>query len=554
VSDRRGLAAVIALFIALRLVLFFDPALRLGWNSDAAVFGLMAKAIAAGREWPLFFWRQSYMGVMTSYIAAALMPVVNAVLALRLAASAEVLAGIVFYWLGLQHAFGTKVANVVALWLAIGPAYLMHFSIAPIGGEQMFVLSAIIYWLAETTGLRRNRDWLIFGLLAGFGWWIHQGTIFAVAAAIIVFVRRTEWWAAVRDARTQRRHIVLTAIAVLLAIDTLLGVCVSVGLRVPAFFWFNLILDPLIPLLLILTVNVQRLRAVARIERAAFARAALFAVGAVLAYSPVIIATLRGKVPQTYGLDVPLMYLDGVAEHAVTFLRSDLWLFLGVGASIVVVPFFIAAMVRRPPLDMPLVTIILCVVFYLWSQRAHPGTMRYIVSALPMVYAFAAQEMLRLNVGRVLNPSAAEGGRSAAADGLRTRPTFAIPIAIVTLALLVPRIAQVRDVARAQGEYYGGLPGDFDPRPTLRAIETAHYTICYTDYWLAYKLQWVSDERVRFIPFHTFDRNREASRALAATPVPKCYVDLSGRVLPTTPEETPRPGFPSARAPAPTPR
>ena len=30
------------------------------------------------------------------------------------------------------------------------------------------------------------------------------------------------------------------------------------------------------------------------------------------------------------------------------------------------------------------------------------------------------------DVGRVLNPSAAEGGRSAAADGLRTRPTLAL--------------------------------------------------------------------------------------------------------------------------------
>ena len=29
----------------------------------------------------------------------------------------------------------------------------------------------------------------------------------------------------------------------------------------------------------------------------------------------------------------------------------------------------------------------------------------------------------RIHVGRVLNPSAAEGGRFASADGLRTRPT-----------------------------------------------------------------------------------------------------------------------------------
>lgn len=528
-SDRRALAAVITVFIALRLVLFFDPALHLGWNSDAAVFGLMAKAIAAGSEWPLYFWRQSYMGVMTSYLAAAFVQVANPALALRLATSAEVLAGIVFYWLGLRRAFGVKVATAVALWLAIGPAYLMLFSIAPIGGEQMFVLSAIIYWFAETTGLRRHRDWLIFGLLAGFGWWIHQGTIFAVAAALIVAVWRTSWWAAVRDARATRRNIVLLAIAILLAIDTLLGVAHSIGFRVPAFFWLNQILDPLVPLLLIVTLNAQRLRAMVRIERAAVIRAALFVLGALIAYSPVIVGTMRGVVPDSYGLDVPLVYLDGVAAHAVTFLRSDLWLFIGIAASIVVVPFFVVAMLRRPPLDMPLVTIILCVVFYLFSGRAHPGSMRYIVSALPMVYAFAAQEMLRLR--------------------WRT-----IPIAAVTLALLVPRIGQLRDVALGKGEYYGGLLGGFDPRPTLRAIEDAHYTICYADYWLAYKLQWVSDERVRFIPYRSFDRNREASRLLVATPVPKCYVDPDGRVRPTTPEETRRPGFPSAPAPAPTPK
>jgi hypothetical protein len=39
----------------------------------------------------------------------------------------------------------------------------------------------------------------------------------------------------------------------------------------------------------------------------------------------------------------------------------------------------------------------------------------------------AVVELLR-NVGRVLNPSAAEGGHSAAADGLRTRPTSSIEL------------------------------------------------------------------------------------------------------------------------------
>ena len=64
----------------------------------------------------------------------------------------------------------------------------------------------------------------------------------------------------------------------------------------------------------------------------------------------------------------------------------------------------------------------------------------------------------------------------------------------------------------------------------FRTIASQRYTICYADYWIGMKLQWVSDERIRFIPYHSFDRTKAASRALAATPGPKCYVDAFGRV------------------------
>ena len=74
--------------------------------------------------------------------------------------------------------------------------------------------------------------------------------------------------------------------------------------------------------------------------------------------------------------------------------------------------------------------------------------------------------------------------------------------------------------------------GGFDPRPVLHTIESQGYSICYADYWIGYKLQWVSDGRVQFIPFHSYDRTPGASRALEAAPGPKCYVDETGRVRP----------------------
>jgi len=513
-GGRRAFVGIAALFVALRFALFIDPALHLGWNSDAAIFGFMAKAIAAGRDFPIFYWRQSYMGAMTSYLAAPLLRIMSAPLALRIAASAEVLAGILFYWLALRRAFDVRVANVTALWLAIGPAYLMHFTVATIGGEQMFVLSAILFWFAERTRLARDRDWLILGLLAGFGWWMHQGIVFALSAAIIVALRRSEWWRGVRAIPMRKPGVVAIAIGPLLVIDLILGAVLSLGFDAPAIFLFHPVLEPLIALALVMGLALYGTTASCRIlvggGSARRSRALLFAAGALTAYPPVLIADIRGLVPHEYGLSVPAMPLSGVVAHFITFLRSDLWLFAGAAAAVIIIPFFIMAMSRRPRFDMPLVTIILCVIFYLFSQRAHPGTMRYIVSALPMVYAFAANEMLRLRWG-------------------------AIAIIAATLALLVPRIEQVRDVALGRGEDYAGLPGGFDPRPALRTIESQHYTICYADYWIAYKLQWASEERVRFVPYRSLDRTRAASLALHRAPGPKCYVDSAGRVSRFTP-------------------
>jgi hypothetical protein len=108
----------------------------------------------------------------------------------------------------------------------------------------------------------------------------------------------------------------------------------------------------------------------------------------------------------------------------------------------------------------------------------------------------------------------------------------------------VPRIEQIRDVAMGRGEPYGNLPGGFDPRPTLRQIEAAHYSVCYAGYWIGYKLQWVSDEHIRFIPYRSFDRTRAASRVLAATPGPKCFVDEEGRVSEFLPPTSPQTSVP----------
>ena len=102
-----SLLAVAVAFVAIRLPLYTRPGLILGWNSDAALFGMMARAMRAGWDFPLYFWGQFYLGTLTSMLTALLGE--PSPLTLRIAASLEVAAAIFFFWLALRRIFGRSV-------------------------------------------------------------------------------------------------------------------------------------------------------------------------------------------------------------------------------------------------------------------------------------------------------------------------------------------------------------------------------------------------------------------------------------------------------------
>ncbi|HXG59433.1 MAG TPA: glycosyltransferase family 39 protein, partial [Thermoanaerobaculia bacterium] len=327
-AEAFAFAGIVLVFFLLRIPLLRGDGLLLGWNSDAAIFGLMAKAIAEGRDLPLFFWGQSYMGPLTAYLAAAVGMLLGHVgpLALRLAVAIEVVAAIAFYWLGLRRGFGRGAALLTALWLAIGPGFLFRFVSAPIGAEQVFVLGGAIFWFAAQTGLRRVRDGFVFGLLAGLGWWINQGIVFAAGAAVAVAVIGPCVWSTLRDAlrftarvavRPERLDwrepdrvtlLLVRAIQIVLIVVLVLGVLRAAQFSVPAFFLFEPVQEPLIA---IAAYNVilellfgTRLRA--WMMRARWLPQGIAAIaGAAIGYAPVIVGGIAGAYPKTYGFSAP---------------------------------------------------------------------------------------------------------------------------------------------------------------------------------------------------------------------------------------------------------
>ncbi|HTS02827.1 MAG TPA: hypothetical protein VMN04_09900, partial [Thermoanaerobaculia bacterium] len=81
----------------------------------------------------------------------------------------------------------------------------------------------------------------------------------------------------------------------------------------------------------------------------------------------------------------------------------------------------------------------------------------------------------------------------------------------------------------------------------LEAIAAGGYTVCHAGYDTAYTLQFLSDERVRFIPFHSPDRNRTLSARLRALPGPQCLVTEDGTVRTWLPSDAEQEGGPARR-------
>jgi hypothetical protein len=205
-------------------------------------------------------------------------------------------------------------------------------------------------------------------------------------------------------------------------------------------------------------------------------------------------------------LSVPALTLDRIPRQVGTIVRSDFWMFLGgVFTGIVIVGLILWSTrqthAQNRATRIALWTIVLAAAFYLFSSRAHPGTVRYVVVALPCVYAYAARA----------------GSRSRLA---------AIGVLAVLVALVIGRGIDARAVAAVEREAYSTLPGNFDPRPALAALQRGGYTVCDADYWIAYKLQWLSDERVRFIVSRGYNRTRDEVKGLKS----ECHVDERGRV------------------------
>jgi hypothetical protein len=470
-----AIAAILAAFVLVRLPLLTRQASVRGWNGDISIFGLMAKKIRDGRGVDVYYWGQNYMGPLTPAVAAAIRRTVldpagfgadGAPIALRLAGMSQTAFGICFFVLGLTRLFGRTIAAAAGVWMALGPPFFVHLSVVPRGPEMAFAIGSVLFFLAAgvltrpVSFLDRPAGRFVFGLLAGFGWWMNQTVAFILLPAAVVLLVRAE-----------RRGMGLVA-----------------------------------PLLC----------------------------GAAIGYAPVWMGRLFGWYELHLGTVVPPWRLSGLPGRLLRFLSADSWRFVGLegilpaplmaGAALLLLSLFV---LRRPrPGALAFAGAIAgLAAAVLFLKDLDPTQIRYLAAALP-----AALALVLVGVAET--------------TALLRRKIPAVLAAIVPGGLAALAVVFLSRQAQDTVE---NLLREPDPRGPLQAIVAQGFAVCHAGYDTAYTLQFLSDERVRFIPFHSPDRNRKLSAELLALPGPQCLVTDDGTVRQWLPSDAAQEGGPARR-------
>ena len=183
-----GLSYFVALAVALALVVFrafvwvWYP--HADFDSDQGIVGLMAKHLAEGRAFPLFFYGQSYLLGVEAWLAA---PVFALAGATPFALKATLLGlNLLLAWLLLRELVGTAglrpwAALACSVFVVLPGPVTAAFLVRAVGMNIEPFIAVLLLWIT-----RRRPIW--FGLILGIGFLNREFTISGLSAVVAVEV------------------------------------------------------------------------------------------------------------------------------------------------------------------------------------------------------------------------------------------------------------------------------------------------------------------------------------------------------------------------------
>jgi hypothetical protein len=476
------------------------------FDSDEAVEGLMASHVLQG-ELPAFLWGQNYKGVPEVYLAAAVFAVTGpSVIALKSVTLACFALFVCLQYVLVERLFSRAIAWMATAFLVFCPPSLVLWSLSANAEVVMTLLAGTVMCLGidvwRRTGSRAA--FLAAAAAAGFGLWVHQYIIYywiALGLAIyhwlpqrrtvlgrVVAAREIPAWLRVPTtvlAVAAVVYVTLGAVAFLTGGFDLAAPGLRIGVRHPQKLW-NIAAGLFIIVVLVRVFSLASLagRRSGSTTSLVYPAALAFAVGfapALAAYatggggSPPIartdLAGMAAAIPPFVGEIVPIVL--GLRSPTTGWLRVPFW--LGLPLVFAIVASFVA--LRERPFT-PLFHFLVFVtplVFLLSGAFIDAQSYRYLMpvyGALSVVFA--------LGVWRIFRWSRVAGAI-----------TLAMGLSLFGLE---------------QRAWYRELRPDGQSAAIIKCLDRSGVRAAFADYWLSYKLTFLTGERIVVAPENGVDR------------------------------------------------
>jgi hypothetical protein len=495
------LVVVAALIVTVRLP-FLLRADRF-FDADEAVEGLMARHVVRG-EFPAFIWGQSYKGVPEVYLATAIFGVIGpTVTALKSATLACFAVFACLQFALARRLFSQRIAWISTAFVAAGPPSLVLWSLSANAEIVMTLVAGAWMGLALLAWQRSGslRALASAGTALGFGLWVQQYIVFYVIALAITIalmlpdrVVRIRLLIAASEAPGWIR-VMARAAAVIGAVYVVAGAVafatggfdltigdVAIGMKSPQKLW------RIGAAALIVAGFAHGIGSLVTPPGRLFRRpVAAAAIGFVIGYAPALAASFQGgrsapvprmdvhdlrRVAGAIAYDV-LPVLLGFRSPTTEWLGVSLWFGL-VFAAVAAVSYVALYKRRRNPFFHTLL-IVVPVLFIVSGSFVDAQSYRYLMpiyGALPIVLAIGVDAAWRKSI--------------------------ALAAVMLAAVAAVWTLEQVR--------WYQRLAPDTKSPAAIACLESAGVRGVFADYWVSYKLTFLTDERVIVAPGTAFDR------------------------------------------------
>lgn len=181
IGERRLAVAVVVLLVLFRslVFVFWEQSY---FDSDQAIVGLMAKHLAEGRAFPVFYYGQNYMLGVEAYLAAPLFAIAGvSVVTLKLPLLAINVAIVLLLLRILERDVGLRpiVAVIPVLFFAVPAPAVAAQILAANGGNVAPFIYTLLIWLT-----RKRPGWC--GFVFGLGFLHREFTLYALVALVAV--------------------------------------------------------------------------------------------------------------------------------------------------------------------------------------------------------------------------------------------------------------------------------------------------------------------------------------------------------------------------------